>query len=163
MGELKTSYIFTKPEMLFLLSSVTGISPTYPMKYILNEYLSDSIASQEAVEGLEYKKLIIKLSGRVSLEPVIDLLVRSALSSKKLWIINENTAHLMIILKSKDMFLYIKSYPLINGAWRIAPYKIVAEMLHEFNDTPILSVKIIDDSGEKTCMTSPKDFTWLEE
>lgn len=163
MGELKTSYIFTKPEMLFLLSSVTDTSPTYPMKYALNEYFSDSMASQEAVDGLEYKKLINKKSGSVSLEPVIDLLVRSAMSAQKLWIVNESVTNLMVILKSEDMFLYIKSYPLINGAWRIAPYKNIQEMMQEFNDIPIFTVRCINGNGDETCKASLNDFKWLEE
>lgn len=162
MGELKASYIFTKPEMLFVLNSVS-LSPACPMQYLLNEYFSGMTASQEAVDGLEYKKLISITSGKVTLEPVIHLLARSALSAGKLWIINKDEASRMFILKSDKVLLHIKSYPLIDGAWRIAPYKTISEMMDEFEDVPVISVSVIDHNGEKTHITSPKDFTWLEE
>jgi len=163
MSGLKTSYIFTKPEMLFLLSNVHDISPSFPMKYIINEYLSDSVAPQEAIDGLAYKKLISKSSGKVSLEPVTNLLARSALSTRKIWIIDDNDANRIIILKSESMFMHIKRYLLIDGAWRIAPYKNVAEITYEFGDIPIKSVKVIDNAGERTYITPHNDFSWLEE
>lgn len=163
MGKLKTSYIFTKPEMLFLLSCIYDVTPTFPMRYMLSEYLSDNIASHDVIDELEYKKMITKNAGKVSLEPVIDLLVRSALLANKLWVINESSDNLQFIMKAKDMFIHIKSYPLIDGTWRITPYKDMVELTREFDELLISTIQLIDDKGNQTNITPQKELVRLEE
>ena len=148
MDSFKTSYILTKNELLFLLSSIRDVKPSHAVQYIINQFLSDSIASQDAVEGLVYKKLANKAYGKVVLEPVIDLLARSMLTSDSIWVIEcDITPSPVVILKTEDMYLYVSCYTHISDAWKITPYQTKDALRGETNDLSILSVTLIDKNG----------------
>lgn len=162
MEGLKASFILTRPEMLFLLNSAAGTTPSGPMEHLLSKCFSSATVSEETVGGLADKGLITKTPDKVSLEPVIGLLARSAMTAGKLWIVNEGAEDKMMILRSDEMYLYIKRYPLIADSWRIAPYRTASGLHDEFGGIAVRNVRIIGQQGEEAFIESPNDFAWLE-
>ena len=148
MNSFKTSYIFTKQEIQFLFRSISGVTPSCPARYILSQYLSDSFSSQEAIEGLVYKKLARKSPGKIVLEPVVDLLARSALSSDTLWIVEfSEVSKPLLLLRSKDIDLRIQHYPYIPSTWKITPYQSKDAFLTEFDELTVTCIIQISKDG----------------
>ena len=151
MDSLKTSYILNKYEILLLFNSIPDIEPSGPARFIIDRYLSDNVMSLDAVEGLVYKKLAKKLPGGIVIEPVVDYLMRSALSSDLLWIVGcADADDPDLVLKTGEMYLHIRKYPHISDSWRITPYQSKELMLGEFDGQTILEVNQIDKNGTKT-------------
>jgi len=150
MSSFKTSYILNKNEAMFLLGSFREAAPSRPALYIIETYLRDSDMPQAAVEGLLYKKLAKKSFGEIVLEPVVDLLVRSALSSEALWVADfEEADGAVLILESKDIYLHIRRYPHISDAWKITPYQSKRLLSGEFEGLTILKAVRIDLNGNR--------------
>ena len=152
---LKASYILNKCEILFLINSITDIPRSCPAQYLLDQYLGDSVVSQDVAEGLVYKKLAKKSSGKIILEPVIDLLVRYALSSDTLWIvkcadINED----ILVLKCAKFYLHVRRYPYISDTWKITPYQSKDSLSGEFDGLIVLNIK---------CVDKHENNTWIED
>lgn len=163
MDSFKTSYILTKDEMLYLLSSLRDVRPSHPAQYIINQYLSSVAVTQGAIEGLIYKKLVNKSSEKTVLEPVIDLFVRAALSSESIWIVEcSDIKSPVLIIKTRDMYLYISCYTHISDAWKVTPYQTKDVLLSELGYLNILTVTFIDKNGIRHQFNGGNN-TFLEE
>ena len=93
---------------------------------------------------------------------LIGLLARSAMTAGKLWIVGRGAEDKMMILRSDEMYLHIKRYPLIADSWRIAPYRTASGLHDEFGGIAVRNVRIIGQQGEEAFIESPNDFAWLE-
>ena len=164
MDFFKTSYILTKYEILFLYSCISDTVPSPPAQYILSRYLTDSLAPQEAVEGLVYKKLAKKLSGRIVLEPVVDLLMRSALHSDTLWIAEcGGIENFVLLLRSDDIYIHIRRYQHISDAWKITPYQSRNALLGEFDGLNIAKVIRIGSGSSRKVFKAENSMSWIED
>lgn len=162
--EYKVSYIFTKNEMLFLVSCISNPNISNVAQYLLDKYLTNSIAYEDAIEGLIYKKLAKRSMGTIVIEPVIDFLVRTVLSTNKLWIIKSNKANKSVfIVKAHNLYLHIQSYPIIDGAWKLTPFNNLSEMKKGLINLSDYEVSIIDKSRRLSFIQSAHDLSWLEE
>jgi len=159
----KTSYILDKSEMLYLLSGFAAAPPLFPAQYILSQYLADGVVGPEAADGLLFKQILSLNDGKLVMEPVVNLMVRAALTADKLWIVGTEGDKTQFILRSKFMFMYIVEYPLIEGAWKIIPYQKAAEMVDELKAVAITSVNVVDEQERQYELTRRNGFSWLEE
>ena len=138
------------------------VMPSFPAQYVIDRYLSDSEASQDALEGLLYKKLARESSGEVVIEPVVDFLVRSALSSDMLWIVRcADTDSPALILRAEGVYMHIRRYPHITDAWRITPYQNKELLLEEFDEQTVLAAMRIDKNGDQELIDITND-SWME-
>jgi len=161
LSNFKTSYILTKNEILFLFGCFPDVVPTDPARYVIETYLSDCSAPQAAVEGLVYKKLAKKTYEKIVLEPVVDLLVKSALSSKTLWIADfPDIEGSVLVLRSDEMCFHIRRYPLISDAWKITPYQKKEHMSGEFEGLTLIKATRIDKDGKQEIMDND---SWMED
>ncbi len=164
MNSFKTSYILTKCEILFLLSKIPNITPSNLAQHLLSQYLSNSIGSQDAVEGLVYKKLVRKSSWEIVLEPVVDLLARLALSADTLWIAEcLGIANSVLVLKAKDIYLYVQRYPHIANAWKITPYQSKDALLGEFDELTVTEVMRIGKDGLQQPLKVNDNISWIKD
>ena len=164
MDSFKASYILDENEILFLLDSMQDILPSVPVQYMLDQYQHENTAPLNAEEGLVYKKLAKKASGKVVLEPVVDMLARSALSSEALWIIEfGDTVEPEIVLKSKNIYLHIKRYPHISKAWKITPHREKNTLLNEFEGQKVSEVSHIDRYGLRKFESVSEIKLWIED
>lgn len=192
MSGFKASYILSGPELLYLFN-VARISPSRPAQYFIDWYLRDGGGAGadtapgnsnetvldaggvdlpsgrsyepalDAAEGLVFKKLAVKSSGAVILEPVVDLLVRSALTSDTMWIVKRpDGGDADLILKSAGIYLLIMRYPRIPDAWRVTPYPGKAQLFEDFDGFAATEACRIDSEGKRV----PLDITggsWMED
>lgn len=164
MQGYKTSYILYKSEMLFLIDCIPRNQLSFPAKYALNECLTGSTDTHAAVEGLVYKKLASRTAGKISIEPVVELLVRSVLSASKLLIVKcAGMTKSVFILRTKNMFLHVQDYPLIAGAWKITPFQTLAELKDELNGISPIEVNVVDNNEQCYTMKPVDGFLWLED
>lgn len=165
MQGFKTSYILTKSEALLLLSHNTYIQPTAPVLYILKEYLSDSIETEEAIEGLVFKRLARKDADKLVIEPVIEFLVKSIMTADRLWIVSwVETEKPSLIIRSHSVWLLITHYSLTQGEWKVTPFPNETELIDELEDNLFISdVAVISEDGAKYPIKHDDSFLWLKE
>ena len=165
MRELKTSYILTKSETLLLLSSFVDLQPTLPGRYFLEEYLADSIATEDEVEGLIFKKLVHKEAGTLIIEPVVELLAKSILFANRIWIVKcLETVEPVLIIRAHRLYLFITSYELTEGAIKITPFQNTAELREDKQDEfSIVQITTVSKHGKQQSIKPDNSFKWLEE
>lgn len=164
MQDYKASYILTKSEMLFLLSSVPEKQSSFPAMYAIDQYLRESVPSQETVESLIGKKLARKAMGSISIEPVVDLLVKSALSAVSLWEIKcAESGVIAVIMRSDALFLLITQYKHIEGNWKITPFQDRGKLLGELDELRFNEVTQVDCGGTQNTIKPDKNYLWIEE
>lgn len=162
MNRFKASYILNKCELLLLLSCIPDITPSAPAKYLLDHYLKDSVASQDAVEGLVYKNLAKKADGEIVIEPVVDMLVRAALSTEALWVATTKSDSLFI-LHSKELYLLASRYPHISDTWKITPYQTANALRDELGVQTFVEIQAIDSDGLQLIVVPDDIHSWLKE
>ena len=163
MNSVKASYILEVFEMLFLIGSAADLTPSLPTQYLINQYLPDNFSPQDVEEGLVNKRLAKKTNGNITLEPVVDLLVRSALSSDTIWVVKcGGIDEPVFVLKADDIFLHIMRYPHISNAWKITPYKNKETLLGEFDVMAISEVRRVNKHGEQRFLDTDEKNRWIE-
>lgn len=164
MNDIKTAYILRRDEALFLLTCVPELRPSAPAMHLLTHCLSDCTVSQEAIEGMVYKKLARKDTDKLVLEPVMDLFARSALTSNRLWFFTDmDEDATALILRSADLFLLIRRYPHIPDSWRITPYQNAQTLRDELLGFSIQQLRAIDSQGTESDISPDGHFSWLGE
>jgi len=164
LNNFKASYILNKCEILFLLNGIKDVAPSHTARHIISQYLTDSVVLQEVIDSLVYKKLVTQISGQIVLEPIVDLLVRSVLSSDMLWIIQcAEDKGSVLVLKAEEIYLYIRRYPHIDGAWKITPYQSKETLLCEFDGLTVEGVELIDADGKQQTLKVDEGNSWLED
>ena len=146
MKSFKTSFILDKNELQLLLSGRPEATSSAAAKYLLekhftnaeipqytiDQHLTDAEISRDAIEGLIYKDLARITDGKIIVEPVVDVLVTAALSADTIWIIKHNRDNISkLILRSKELCLFVEAYPRIRDAWKITPYQTLETLKEE--------------------------------
>lgn len=150
--------------MVYLVSNISNPKISYTAKYILDRYLSNNIGSEDAVEGLIYKKLARKSMGIIVIEPVIDFLVRTTLSANKFWEIDSNNTKMSVfVVKANDLYLYVQSYPVIDGTWKVTPFNNLNEIKEELINIFDYEISMVDNNGKRSIIQPTHDLSWLEE
>jgi hypothetical protein len=178
MSNYKTAYLLKLSEIKFVMNCVGDAEPSNPAKYILDNMLPDITVNHEAAESLAYKRLVRKEYGRVVLEPVMELLARSALKTRTIWIMksaraasafedNDNTSVYemdnIYILKTADFNLMAYRYPHVPDTWKIIPHKNKKSIIDDLETFSIINLICIDESGKKRENIKPgADFAWLD-
>ena len=164
MNSYKASYILNKHEIQFLLNSITDVPPSMPTHHILSLFEETETHPPEAIDSLLYKKLIKKTQSGVAFEPVVGLLVKSALMSDTLWIIKcTDTTEPIFVFKAKDLYIHIKSYPHIPGAWKVSPYQDSDTLLCEFDGQTISAIKRVDKNGKQQTQAIDENNSWIKD
>ena len=149
--------------MLYLTGSAADVTPSCPAQYIMSQYLPDSFSPQYVEEGLVYKGLAKKSRGNITLEPVIDLLVRLALSSDTIWVVKcGDNDELVFVLNANDIYLHVTRYPHISDAWKITPHKNKEALLDEFDGLAISEVRRVNKNGEQQILNTGEKKSWIE-
>lgn len=161
MKGIKASFILTKSELLFLLSSIKDVTPSRPAQHIITQYLTDSFELREAVEGMVSKKLAKKVSGSVVIEPIVDLLIKFALTSVSLWVI-ECSGTTTFILHSDKIYLCIRRYPHIADSWKFTPYQNSDALLGDFDNKSVSKIEHIDANGTWSLIENVESNLWIK-
>ncbi|HWQ79800.1 MAG TPA: hypothetical protein VN381_13325 [Anaerovoracaceae bacterium] len=120
--------------MKLLLAGAADSQMSPLLKQAMEELDLDTASTQDAAESLVYKKLAKRVSGGIVTEPVMALIIRAMLSADKLWNLTADKTDAVLILRSKDMFLMIRKYPLIKDTLKISPYKNEEKLAEELAD-----------------------------
>ncbi len=165
MQEFKVSYILTKSEVQLLLSCVVTVKPAFPARYILEESLAGSIWTGDDLESLVSKKMAHKESGKLIIEPVIELIVKSILFMNRLWIVNcMDMSEPILIVGTHHLFLLITHYTPAAETWKITLYPNAAELKKDNHDIlSVVQITTISDDGRQQIIKPDGSFNWLEE
>lgn len=165
MRGFKVSFILTKSEFQLVMNCFQNVSPTLPARYILEEYLTNNIATEDEAEGLVFKKLARKEAGKLIIEPVLELFAKSILSANKLWVVKcLHEAEPVLIIRAQGLFLFITNYTHETGAWKVTPFLNAAELIRENQDGfTAIQITAVCENGKKYIIKPEDSFKWLEE
>ena len=161
-SELRTSYILTKHETIYLIGCIRGAEQSPSFNYLYKEFLSDEYPPPETVDGLIEKKLVRKVFGGILLEPVVDFLLRSAVSADAAWIFEDGNTPVTLVLKLRNFFMLVSSYSHINGSWKIAPYQNIEVLNDDLAFGAVTRAVYIDKNGKPEQFHLNGGVSWIK-
>ena len=163
MNNFKASYILDENEILFLINNHPDFKPSHPAQYLIKHYMPDYAASEGVVEGLVNKNLAKIVYGNIVIEPVIDFLAKSVLLSNALWIIESRENDWPVfVLRSQNIYLHIRRYPLIANSWKITPHQNKDALLDEFIGQEISAINRVDINGTQLQLAADEANSWIK-
>ncbi|HQK34918.1 MAG TPA: hypothetical protein PK074_09345 [Spirochaetales bacterium] len=131
----------------------------------MKKYPVDFIKTEEAVEGLVYKKLARKAAGQLIIEPVIELFIKTMLSADRLWIVSHSDNDKpILIIRGQEIWLLITHYSLNREEWKITPFpdmfRLTDELGNELSNPDITTIKA---DGSICSIKYDDSFLWLKE